>query len=120
MTPSRIPPTLWHSDQILMPAWYADALRAELEHRNLFESACGPKPTAQIIGGQNPEDATEHFAHLFKTSSARVQYVMLNPTSCFQAIACDIWSFLLDGNVTILDIPSGSGGGLLGLLCTLA
>lgn len=121
MTLTSLPETLWYSSQIVMPPKLVDALRTELESRSLFDEACGPNPSdKEIIGGDDTEDAIKHFTHRFKTSAARVQYVVLNPCGTFEPVSSDLLAFLFDGKVSILDIPCGSGGGLLAFLCTVA
>lgn len=104
-----------------MPPELSHSLREELTHRGLFDEACGPNPTEQeLIGGAGIEDATRHFTHRFKTSAARVQYVLLTPCGTFDSVSSDLLSFAFDGKVSILDVPCGSGGGLLAFLCTVA
>lgn len=117
----EIPQTLWHDAKIRMPACLAEALRAELVARGLLDEACGPHiPDKELFGGKDDRETIKHFTHRFKTSAARVQFVVLNPNGTFEPLATDLRACLLDGKVAILDAPCGSGGGLLGLLATLA
>jgi len=121
MTMLSLPETLWHESQIVMPPKLSCSLRDELTHRGLFDEACGPNPTdKELIGGEGTEDAVKHFTHRFKTSSARVQYLVLSPCGTFAPVSSDMLSFMLDGKVSVLDIPCGSGGGLLGYLGAVA
>jgi hypothetical protein len=121
MAQLNLPETLWRESQIVMAPGLSNALRDELIDRGLFQEACGPNPKEnELVGGEGADDATKHFTHRFKTSSARVQYLVLSPCGTFDPVASDMMSFILDGKVSVLDIPCGSGGGLLGYLCTIA
>jgi hypothetical protein len=120
MIPSQIPNSLWQSDKLLIPKSLANALRDELQGRGLYEEACTEdKPDSELFGGKDAEAALPHFIHRFKSSAARVEFVALDPNGTFEPLATDLFACLLDGSVAILDIPCGSGGGLLGLLLTL-
>lgn len=120
MIRSQIPESLWQNDNLLLPPALVDALRVELQGRALYEEACvEDKPDPELAGGKDTEDPIWHFTHRFKTSAARVEFVALNPNGTFEPLATDLLACLLDGSVAILDIPCGSGGGLLGLLLTL-
>jgi hypothetical protein len=104
-----------------MPPILAGELRAELERRDLFSDACDQnKPDHSIVGGEDVEEARQHFARKFVLSSARVQFVTLGHGSHFEPTSTDIRSFFQDGRMTVLDVACGSGGGLLGMLCTMA
>src|SRR5262249_48845944 len=86
-----------------------------------FDDACGPSPADKdLIGGHDAVDAQNHFVHRFTTSSARVEFVVLNAGKNFDRTSIDLLSVFTDGRLSILDIPCGSGGGLFGLLCTMA
>jgi SAM-dependent methyltransferase len=104
-----------------MPPALVGPLRDELTERGLFEETCGPaRSEKELIGGEGVEDARKHFAHRFTTSSARVEFVVLGPGKNFEPTSTDLLSFFKDGRVTVLDLPCGSGGGLFGMLCTIA
>ena len=118
---AAIPESLWRQNQLHIPAALAEALRAELTARDRFDEACGPNPSErELYGGKGHAESLGHFVHRFKTSAARVQFVALNPSGTFDPHAADLRGCLLDGNVALLDVACGSGGGLLGLLATLA
>jgi hypothetical protein len=119
MIRSQIPKSLWQDDTLLIPPALVDPLRDELKGRALYEEACvEDKPDNELFGGKDAEAALPHFTHRFKASAARVEFVALNPNGTFEPLATDLLACLLDGSVAILDIPCGSGGGLLGLLLT--
>lgn len=119
MIRSQIPETLWKDNKLLIPPAIVDALRDELQIRSLYDEACvEDKPDNELFGGKDGEAALPHFVHRFKSSAARVEFVALNPNGTFEPLATDLLACLLDGSVAILDIPCGSGGGLLGLLLT--
>jgi SAM-dependent methyltransferase len=120
MSLASIPPFLWSDEHILMPPALSDSLSQELKARDVFHEACGPSPRdGDLIGGREDEVALKHFTHRFTTSSARVEYVVLNPHRHFDPTSADLLTFFQDGRVSVLDIPCGSGGGLLGMLCSL-
>ena len=121
MSLTRIPSSLWADDHVIMPAALSESYRQALTVRNLLEACCGPSPSDKVlIGGREADVAFSHFAHRFTTSSVRVQFVVLNPGRNFDPTSTDLLSFFHDGRVSILDLPCGSGGGLFGLLCTIA
>lgn len=104
-----------------MPPDLAAQLRAELESRGQFGEACDPSSADKsVFGGEEAAEALQHFARRFALSSARVQFVTLGPGGHFEPTSTDIRSFFQDGRITILDVACGSGGGLLGMLCTMA
>ena len=104
-----------------MPPFLCAELRAELTARERIEEACDPNsPDSEVVGGEQADVALQHFARRFVLSSARVQFVTLGQGKHFEPISTDLRSFLHDGRVTVLDLACGSGGGLLGLLCTIA
>ena len=121
MNEQRFPESLWHDSQIVMAPPLADSYRDELTFRGLYEDACRYDPKDRgNIGGEGSQETLKHFARLFKASSARVQYLVLNPGGQFKGVSDEILSFMMDGKVSILDIPCGTGGGLLGYLSTIA
>lgn len=73
-----------------------------------------------LYGGGGLIESIKHFARRFQASAARVQFVALDPNGTFGNYATQLRSSLMDGKVSVLDLACGSGGGLLGLLCTLA
>lgn len=116
-----IPESLWRHEQLHLPADLAGALRDELTARDLYEDACGPNPSdKELFGGKGEVETVSHFVHRFKTSAARIQFVTLNPNGTLDPHAAELRGCLLDGKVALLDVACGSGGGLLGLLNTLA
>jgi hypothetical protein len=113
----RLPTTLWRDGTICMPPFLQQVWRDELKSRNLYERACDNNPSnKEVFGGETAEETLSHFADRFKTSSARVAYVLLSPGGEFSPIPCNLLASLFDGPLAVLDIPCGSGGGLHGLL----
>jgi hypothetical protein len=117
---SLIPDSIWRDEKIRLPEPLVRALAAEMRERGCYEEACGPDPREKLIGGKSEKESVFHFTHRFKTSAARVQFVTLNPSGTFEPLACDLRGMLLDGRLSVLDLACGSGGGLLGLLATIA
>lgn len=71
-------------------------------------------------GGKNAEETKKHFAERFLTSSARVQFITIDPRGDFSHISRDLQTTFGSGRISILDIPSGTGAGILSLLCNIA
>ncbi len=118
---ATIPESLWREERIRMPSALVEALRAELTARGLYAEACSlDPPDKELYGGAGAVETLSHFAQRFKTSAARVQFVTLDPSGTFGAHATNLRGYLFDGNVSILDLACGAGGGLLSLLCTMA
>ncbi|MFO0807592.1 MAG: hypothetical protein U0746_03130 [Gemmataceae bacterium] len=115
-------PESLHRDGVLqIPSCLVEPLREELAARGLLEDASvAHPPEKELFGGESDEVTLRHFAQRFKTSAARVGHVVLNPNGLFEPVSTDLLATLFDGSVAILDIPCGSGGGLLGLLSTVA
>ncbi len=121
MIRSQIPAALLQDDILLTPPSLVEALRGELQQRELYDQACVEgKPDSELAGGKDTEEPIWHFTHRFKSSAVRVGFVALNPNGTFEPLSTELASCLLDGSVAILDIPCGSGGGLFGLLSTFA
>ncbi len=116
-----IPASLWSENKLRLPQLLVDHIRDELIFREKFDEACGPSPSHdKLYGGEGMVETISHFTHRFKTSAARVQFVTLNPNGTFTPYADELRACLFDGNVALLDLACGSGGGLFGLLASLA
>lgn len=115
-----IPTKLWNNDILYQSNELTNIYREELKSIGMLEYAkefSGEKDGA--IGGQNEEETNKHFSERFLTSSARVQFLVLDPKKYFKVISKDLKSTFLSGNITVLDIPCGTGAGILSLLCNL-
>ena len=116
-----IPRNLWSQSVIHLPPNLIRIYKDALLSRNLFVDACGPSPEeSDIIGGDSDSATIKYFTHRFATSAVRLEYLVLNPIKQFDKIASDLLTSLTDGKITILDIPCGSGAGILSLLGTIA
>lgn len=71
-------------------------------------------------GGLTQAETNKHFAERFLTSAARIQYITINPRGEFNIISNDLQTTFLGGNISVLDIPAGTGAGILALLCNIA
>jgi hypothetical protein len=115
------PNSLWLQNILYLPTTLVEAYRQELSARQLLEEAAEPRSSdKELFDGKDSEDAVKHFTRRFKTSAARVQFVAIDPSGTFRPVSAALLAALFDGPMAILDIPCGSGGGLFGLLDTVA
>ncbi|HEY3295505.1 MAG TPA: hypothetical protein VGL38_08700 [bacterium] len=92
-----------------------------LEDEGLLDEACKRTPSdSELIGGSSDEETMAHFAHRFAASCARVEYLILDPSSKFQEESSDILTLLSEGQVSILDVPCGCGAAVLSMIATVA
>jgi len=119
--PMPLPASIWQEECVHLWPQLLVALRDELTACGRIEEASGPNINErEIQKGTLPEVSLKHFTHRFKTSAARLEYVMLDPRSTFNRASKQLKRSLYDGISVMLDVPCGSGGGLYGLLASLA
>ena len=107
---------------VTIPADLSSALIADLVNRGLLEKAkLGPPAgVREIHGGAPQNEAEEHYCWRFTTSTSRVVRIVSDEKTTFSDIALRLLTVFSKGNVAILDIPSGTGAGTLGLLAEIA
>lgn len=117
-----IPKILWKDKVLHQSKKLIKVYKDELESLDMYEYAknCKEEKTDGAIGGKDEEETKKHFSERFLTSSARVQYVVLDPKNNLVEISRDLKSTFGSGYISLLDIPSGTGAGILSLLCNLA
>lgn len=117
-----IPNTLWKDDVLHQSKKLIKVYKDELESLDMYEYAKNSKEerTDGAIGGKDEEETKKHFSERFLTSCARVQFVVLDPKKHFLEISKDLKSTFSSGFISILDIPCGTGAGILSLLSNLA
>lgn len=67
-------------------------------------------------GGASKEEADKHFAWRFANSAGRSIYASADPEKKLQPAHGAISESFVDGDVVLVDVPSGSGAGALGIL----
>lgn len=118
-----IPNILWKDDTLYQSKKLIKVYKDELEYLALYEYAKNYKEEKNndgTIGGKDLLETNKHFSERFLTSSARVQFVLLDPKTYFLEISKDLKSTFSSGRISVLDIPCGTGAGMLSLLSNLA
>lgn len=119
INPLPLPSPLWNNNVLHIAPTVVEDLRSELVQINRFADACSESQMGQI-GGADEESTYDHFAFAFPTSTARTEYLFLDPDSRFRPCADELLDSFTDGRISILDVPCGAGAGILGFLGTLA
>ncbi|WP_368030256.1 hypothetical protein [Arcobacter sp. s6] len=116
-----IPNKLWNNEILYQSENLLETYKNELISLGMLEYAQLFKgDTSGAIGGENEEETIKHFSERFLTSSARMQFLVLDPKKYFSQISKDLHSTFSSGNISILDIPSGTGAGVLSLLFNIS
>ena len=112
-----IPNKLWNDEILYQSEELVDTYKKELISLDMLEYAKSFKGDKEgAIGGEYEEETNKHFSERFLTSSARMQFLVLDPKKYFLQISKDLHSTFIGGNISILDIPCGTGAGILSLL----
>lgn len=111
----KIPSSLWTDNTLHLPVSVATDYTNRLNAIGRYDDARGPSPQGEI-GGITEEATIEHFVHRFAASAVRTEFLLLDPRKEFGDISSDLIRSLTDGVISILDVPCGAGGGLLGFL----
>lgn len=116
-----IPEKLWNKNRLYHPEKLIEVYRTQLIELDLYEYAKSHEnQTDGATGGKDKEETYKHFSERFLASAIRVQFVLLNPRGEFTQISNDLKVTFGSGKISILDIPSGTGAGILSLLCNIA
>lgn len=116
---SSIPDDLWDGSVLSLPESHTTSYEAELVDRGLLKHARNAANAKGVHGGSSVAETLEHFSARFVTSSGRVGYSVLGPDRGFDEVSDAFLATFSDGDVTLLDIPCGSGPSSLTLLATL-
>ncbi|MGB3752104.1 MAG: hypothetical protein WA945_11115 [Arcobacteraceae bacterium] len=112
-----VPNKLWNDCILYQSEKLVETYKNELIELDMLEYAQEFKgETDGAIGGVNEKETKKHFAERFLTSSARMQYLVIDPKKCFSQISKDLQATFFSGDISILDIPCGTGAGILSLL----
>ena len=110
-----IPASIWSASVLQLPPRLVTDYQKELEDLGLYDDACGPSPS-NLTGGTAEKDTHDHFKCRFGASCVRTEYLMLDPRGVLTPVSTDILSCFSEGRVAVLDVPCGSGPGILGFL----
>ena len=72
------------------------------------------------IGGISEEESDRHFCGRFPNSAARTQFALLDPASALGDLPDKLLQAFLMGKIAVIDLPSGSGAGVWGVLSAIA
>lgn len=112
---------IWKDDVLYQSKKLVEVYKNKLSSLSMLEHAQNATGGGNgAIGGSTQDETNKHFAERFLTSSARVQYVTINPRDEFDIISKDLQTTFSSGTISVLDIPAGAGAGVLALLCNIA
>ncbi len=116
-----IPKSVWKDNKLYQPETLTAVYREKLEVMDVLQQAIDfdGKQSKGAIGGQDESETIKHFIERFLASAARVQFVVLDPHKALKDISNDIKATFGSGNIAFLDIPCGTGAGILSLLCNI-
>ncbi|NOR55736.1 MAG: hypothetical protein GQ531_05960 [Sulfurovum sp.] len=116
-----IPKKLWNNKVLYQSEKLVEVYKEKLIELSLYEDARKAEEYGKgAVGGKDEEVTHIHFSERFLASSTRIQYVLLNPNGEFDVMSKDLQVTFSSGNISILDIPSGTGAGILSLLCNIS
>ena len=116
-----IPNNLWEKDTLYQPDKLIDIYKNKLIELSIYKHAKKyHKKTTGATGGKNTAETKKHFAERFLTSSARTQFVIIDPREDFLEISVNLKATFGGGKISVLDIPAGTGAGILSLLSNIA
>jgi len=112
---------LWRNEVLHQSEKLVEVYKEKLIALSLYDDAKNSDEYGKgAVGGKDEEVTHKHFSERFLASSTRIQYVLLNPNGEFDVISKDLQVTFSSGKISILDIPSGTGAGVLSLLCNIA
>ncbi len=116
MTPTH----LWKDDTLHQSEQLIDIYKNKLIELSMYEHAKNHiSNSSGATGGRDADETKKHFAERFLTSSARTQFVVIDPRNDFEEISIDLKATFGSGYISVLDIPAGTGAGILSLLANL-
>jgi hypothetical protein len=118
---SHIPKELWVDEKLHIPKALNSSFRTQLEQLGELDRATEGKTTEKAFhGGITDKETVDHFVYRFPVSSGRVQYAALSPCNNLVTISDALMSTFSSGDVSVLDIPGGTGAAMCSLLLTVA
>lgn len=117
----NIPSELYKDDSIFLPEEIVEIYKNYLIKIGKYEEAKHRvKDDFGVIGGISREETIKHFTQQYANSVARIEFLILDPKNKLDLIPCDLTITLSGGNISLLDIPCGTGASTIALLATLA
>jgi len=116
---NKIPKCLWSENVVKLPYKIVQLFENYLIKLGKYDEALNMHPN-DVIGGESEDETIDHFTHRFATSAVRVEYLLLDPKQKFGHISNNLLTVLSTGRIAILDIPCGTGAGIISLLVTIA
>lgn len=116
---SNIPKALLKDKKLYLPTLLVDSWEKLLIKHELLEIAKA-KHNKRSVGGASIDETKTHLAHRYNGSSARNLLSILDPKSELKEIS-DIYVKLFSGGKLLLvDLPCGSGAGIVSILTTFS
>lgn len=116
-----IPEELWQSEELSIPEKLKITYSEKLNELGILEKAIEGKPKSSAIhGGVTDEETIEHYTYRFSSSGGRLEFVAISPNDTMEQISNAVLSTFSQGEVSVLDIPGGTGASLCSLLTTIA
>ena len=117
----EIPKELWFSDKLSIPEKLKTAYVGQLDDLEVLDKAIDGKPeNTSIHGGITNEESINHFVYRFPASSGRIEFVTISPNTKLVKVSDAILSSFSSGEISVLDIPGGTGAAMCSLLTTIA
>ena len=112
----KIPSDLFENKQLKLSPLLIKSYIDKLNVLGKFEES---KVNLQgSIGGNEEDEAINHFVGRFPNGAVRSQYIVINPDGDLEHISSQLATVFSDKKLRILYLPCGSGAGLIGLLTT--
>ncbi len=116
-----MPEKLWNNNILYQSEELVKVYKNKLINLSMLDHAQNHTEAGDgATGGKNIHETKKHFAERFLTSSARIQFITINPRGNFNNISKDLQTTFGSGRISILDIPAGTSAGILSLLCNIA
>lgn len=117
----NIPEELWAGERLNIPAELKASYVSKLDELGVLQKAIDGKPASiSIHGGAGDEETVEHFVYRFPASSGRIEFASLAPCDELEDVSDALMNTFSSGDVSVLDIPGGTGAAMCSLLSTLA
>ena len=112
---------MWKDNKLYQPETLTSIFREKSEDLGVLQQVIDfdGKQSKGAIGGQDESETIRHFIERFFASAARVQFVVIDPHKTLNDISNDIKASFGSGNISVLDIPCGTGASILSLLCNI-
>jgi len=95
------------------------AYRTQIDAAGLLELAKEADKAKGESGGAGKTETDEHFAWRFANSAGRGIFVSIDPECELSDVSDKVKNSFLDGEVVLVDVPCGCGGGVFGLLASI-